>query len=345
MSISSIFFNQQEKRSKAVVRLLAQSILSQVLILLFIGIFAAIIGSSFKAFIEPATFGVYLFGSLASLMATMLSLKVAARYFDKRNLIDYILKFDGLWLRNLVIGLTMGLVLAACVFFIEWLNGWVTIDDTFVANDSEAGFMLSFLVVLIFFVVVGITEELVFRGYIIKNVAEGLYGKKISPKNAVMSAVVISSTVFGLVHAGNPEVSVVSIINIIFAGLFMGLFYVWTGSLALPIGLHITWNFSVGNIFGFPVSGMTSLTETATVFQITQSGPEFWTGGKFGPEGGLVYLLVWLVGAGVLWLWVKNQNDRGEIYRQLAVYESTTAEVVLDDADDSTKTVTQSPPD
>jgi hypothetical protein len=63
------------------------------------------IGSDVKAFMTPSSFGEYLFGSLSSLLATLLSLKVAARFLDKRNLIDYILKFDGDWLRNLIIGL------------------------------------------------------------------------------------------------------------------------------------------------------------------------------------------------------------------------------------------------
>ena len=86
-------------------------------------------------------------------------------------------------------------------------------------------------------------------------------------------------------------------------GLFFGLGYVLTGQIALPIGLHFTWNFVQGNIFGFPVSGR--ITHATSLFLTQESGPDLWTGGAFGPEAGLLGLLAALAGAGVIVLWAR----------------------------------------
>ena len=81
-----------------------------------------------------------------------------------------------------------------------------------------------------------------------------------------------------------------AIFNIVAAGLMLGLPYLLTGKLGLSIGLHIGWNLFQGNVFGFPVSGFEP--SGATVFAIEQAGPPILTGGAFGPEGGLLGLLV-----------------------------------------------------
>jgi membrane protease YdiL (CAAX protease family) len=76
-------------------------------------------------------------------------------------------------------------------------------------------------------------------------------------------------------------------------GLFLGLSYILTGDLAIPIGIHIAWNFFEGNVFGFPVSGVDS---HLSLIATGQTGPIAWTGGTFGPEGVLVGILAALLG-------------------------------------------------
>jgi hypothetical protein len=79
--------------------------------------------------------------------------------------------------------------------------------------------------------------------------------------------------------------------------------YLLTGELAIPIALHITWNFFQGNVFGFPVSG--TAVRAATFISIEQGGPDLWTGGAFGPEAGLLGLGAMIVGIFVIILWVR----------------------------------------
>jgi hypothetical protein len=70
-----------------------------------------------------------------------------------------------------------------------------------------------------------------------------------------------------------------------------------TRQLWLSIGLHFSWNFFLGPIFGFPVSGITSF----TLLQVEISGPDLFTGGAFGPEAGLVVLPAQALGFLIVW--------------------------------------------
>jgi hypothetical protein len=100
------------------------------------------------------------------------------------------------------------------------------------------------------------------------------------------------------------------------AGVFLGLAYVLTGELAIPIGLHITWNFFQGNVFGFPVSGGDF--SQATFIAIEQGGPDVWTGGAFGPEAGLMGIVAMLVGSGLIVLWVRWRRGSVGLHLPLA---------------------------
>ena len=169
---------------------------------------------------------------------------------------------------------------------------------------------------MVLFLCVGIYEELLSRGYQLKNMAEGLNYPGIGPRGAILLAWILSSSVFGLAHLANPGSTLVSTVNIAFAGLLLGVGYVLTGSLAIPIGLHITWNFFQGNVFGFPVSGMDDI--GATFFEISQGGPTSITGGAFGPEAGLVDIISSVVGSFLIVLWVRFRSGKATLETSIA---------------------------
>ena len=116
--------------------------------------------------------------------------------------------------------------------------------------------------------------------------------------------------------------------NLMVAGLFLGLGLVLTGRLGLPIGLHISWNFFQGNVFGFPVSGNDYA--AATFLAIRQGGPDLWTGGAFGPEAGLIGIGAILLGCGLTVLWVRFSYGRVALYRPYALYAPPHAGTVED---------------
>jgi membrane protease YdiL (CAAX protease family) len=240
---------------------------------------------------------------------------------DRRRFADLGFHFTSLWWSDLGYGLFLGALLMAGIFLVELAAGWVTITDTFAS--PRLPFPISISLSLLTFVYVGIQEELLSRGYHLRNFAEGFNHPRLSPRRALFIGYLLSSAIFGLLHLSNPNATWYSTFNIFLAGLFLGLGYVLTGELALPIGLHITWNFFQGRVFGFPVSGTTSDT---SFIAINQGGPALFTGGAFGPEAGLLGLLAMFLGSLLTVAWVRRTRGKAKLREELAVYQRRAAE-------------------
>ena len=122
----------------------------------------------------------------------------------------------------------------------------------------------------------GFAEELLIRGVVFRLVEESL---------GSWLAVVLSATLFGLLHGLNPGATVVSTLAIALeAGVLLAAAYVYSRRLWLPIGLHIGWNFTESGLFGATVSGYGS----RGLLRNDLHGPAILTGGAFGPEASIV---------------------------------------------------------
>jgi len=130
-------------------------------------------------------------------------------------------------------------------------------------------------------------EEILFRGYALQVMAEA---------RGPAVAIGLSAVVFGLAHSANPGVGRLALLNTGLAGILLGVMYWRTFSIWLVTGAHLGWNAVMGLAADLPVSG---LVLEAPVLRASVSGPEIWTGGSYGPEGGLVLTLVTLVG--IVW--------------------------------------------
>ncbi|CAN5550166.1 hypothetical protein BH24ACT21_BH24ACT21_10100 [soil metagenome] len=319
-----IFFEERERRPRAVWRLLAQVVIFQSATFLFLAPLTAIwfVASSPETLsggsVETLTRSpvILLFSSVSSLGAIFLSLWLAGRFLDRRPTKDFGLRLNGGWWLDLSFGLALGAVLMSGIFLVEISFGWVRVEGAFVSRLPDTSFWIALALPVVFFLCVGVYEELFSRGYQLLNMAEGLNYPFLGPRSAIVLAWVLSSSIFGVLHLGNPNATLLSAFNIALAGLLLGAGYILTGQLAIPIGLHITWNFFQGTVFGFPVSGLEPI--GASFLSTEQSGPDLWTGGAFGPEAGLMDPIATLIGISLIALWIRLRQGRVGIHPPLA---------------------------
>ncbi len=240
-----------------------------------------------------------------STLVTVVSVWLAGRLLDRRTFADFGFHLQREWWLDLGFGLALGAALMLCIFLVEWAAGWLTVTG-FARTDGQP-FVWGIASGLLAFVAVGFYEELLSRGYQLHNLAEGLSFRPLGRRWGLIGAWILSSAIFGALHAANPSATARSTTFLVLAGLFLGLGYILTGELALPIGLHVTWNFFQGNVFGFPVSG---LQLGASFIAISQQGPELITGGAFGPEAGLVGVGAMLLGSLATLGWVRWRRGK-----------------------------------
>jgi membrane protease YdiL (CAAX protease family) len=195
--------------------------------------------------------------------------------------------------RDLFAGFLIATLMVFLIYLIERLAGWITITGISLNQAPAVEVLLAMLIMLIVFLVTGWQEELYFRGYLLTNLNEGL------PASA---GILLSSLLFGLVHLGNPNPTILSVVGIALFGLLMVFSLLRSGSLWLPIGLHAGWNFIEGPLLGFPVSGLS----TYRLFQTQIEGNPLLTGGAFGPEAGLVLLPALALGTGLIWIYTRS---------------------------------------
>jgi membrane protease YdiL (CAAX protease family) len=256
-----------------------------------------------------------LVSGVAGLVVAILTVWLSGRFLDRRPFSEFGFRLGAGWWLDLFFGLVLGALLMTVVFLVELGLGWVKVTGAFEVPGG-APFVISILFPAATFVCVGLSEEMVSRGYQLKNAAEGLNYPALGPSGAILLAWISSSVFFGVLHADNPNATPISTLNIVLAGLMLGFGYVLSGELAIPIGLHITWNFFQGAVYGFPVSGFGAF--GPTLLTTEQGGPDLWTGGSFGPEGGLLVPGIMLLGMSLVALWTHLRTGKVSLHTPIA---------------------------
>jgi hypothetical protein len=210
-----------------------------------------------------ATIGIFATGMFANMLVM--------RIFDRRPLSDIGLGSGRGTGRNFALGVLSGGGSAALLLTAPLLAGTGHLVPR--AHSAFAWSSLFFYLITLLFGAAG--EEMVFRGY-----AFQLLIRKLGPFATVLPVGVL----FGLAHSFNPNSTTLSTVNTALWGILIGYAFLRTHDLWLPIGLHYGWN-AVLPLFGVNLSG---LTIDITRYYYRWDLAALWSGGDYGPEGGLL---------------------------------------------------------
>ncbi len=294
--LSYLFISPKEPRLRIIWRLLLHSGLTVALVLIIGSVLLAVamglglVGVNTDPSSSPLL-------NMIPLSAILLATWIARRVLDRRTFRSLGFRFNRHTLVDLAFGFALPGLLFGLIFAFEWAMGWIRVEGWAWETISPGQSVHALFTMLGLFIIVGIQEELLSRGYHLQNMAEAM---------SLQWAIFLSSAIFAVLHAQNPFFNIGSLMGLLAAGYFLAFAWVRTRNLWLPIGLHIGWNFFEGSVFGFPVSGLQGF----SLIRQTVVGPELATGGTFGPEAGLVVFPAIILGGFLVWFYTRNRAIR-----------------------------------
>ncbi len=192
------------------------------------------------------------------------------------------------WLRDLVIGSAIGFVSLAIAVGIAAAGKGLAFSINGAALLALTRSLLGSATLLF---VAALAEEAMFRGYPLQT---------LSRAKLVWLGILLTSVPFGLVHLTNPNVApVTTFTNTVLAGIWLAAAYLKTRSLWLPLGVHWSWNWTLGAFFGLPISGLNLVSNP--LLRATDTGPAWLTGGAYGIEGGVACTVALVISTIFLW--------------------------------------------
>lgn len=162
----------------------------------------------------------------------------------------------------------------------------------------------------VFFLPQSLSEELMSRGYLFATAREAMGWK---------GALLLTSAIFGALHSWNPGANLLAIAVVTLAGIFLGGILLLTDSLYAAWMAHFAWNWSMAAVLHTAVSG---LPFTAPGYELVDNGPDWATGGSWGPEGGAAAAIGMMAGLWLLLAWRRrrtpamNETQRVETWQR-----------------------------
>ena len=235
----------------------------------------------------------YLIGMLLSDIVMMLIVFLFCRFIQKRKLrtLGFIKK--GM-LKEYGLGMLLGFAFFSVCVLLGVLFGGLKIEG--ISPEFSIGIFVAYL---LGYMVQGMTEEVLCRGYFL-----GSYARRYP----VYAAVLANSLLFASLHLLNSGISVLAFINITLFGIFASIYFIRRGSIWGIGAFHSIWNLVQGNFYGIKVSG----TPVGNTLFTTQAiaGKSLWNGGDFGMEGSLICTIV--LTCGIIFLYTRKNKDAVE---------------------------------
>ena len=235
----------------------------------------------------------YMIGMLLSDIVMMLIVFLFCRFIQKRKLrtLGFIKK--GM-LNEYGLGMLLGFAFFSVCVLLGVLFGGLKIEG--ISPEFSIGIFVAYL---LGYMVQGMTEEVLCRGYFL-----GSYARRYP----VYAAVLANSLLFASLHLLNSGISVLAFINITLFGIFASIYFIRRGSIWGIGAFHSIWNLVQGNFYGIKVSG----TPVGNTLFTTQAiaGKSLWNGGDFGMEGSLICTIA--LTCGIIFLYTRKNKDAVE---------------------------------
>jgi uncharacterized protein len=194
-------------------------------------------------------------------------------------------------LRNFLAGLFSGVTCLSLLVFVLSKAGLLVIDARllFGAEASRYG-----AIWLLCFLLVGLLEEYLTRGYLLFTLTRGLAGiynwlfqTRHSKALGFWTAALVLSILFGLGHGNNPGESPIGLLSAGLASLVFCLSLWRSGSLWWAIGCHAAWDWAQSFLYGVADSGLMTQHHLLKTHPL---GSPLMSGGTTGPEGSIFVL-------------------------------------------------------
>ncbi len=192
------------------------------------------------------------------------------------------------WLVKYLRGAVLGILMIVAAVGLSVVFGFVALEGSGIELGVAIG---GSMLLLVGWIVQGAAEEALFRGFLLP-----IIGTRYGPVLGVLT----SSVLFAMLHLFNANLSLLAVFNLILFGLFAAFYALREGGMWGIFAIHSLWNWAQGNLFGMEVSGLP--VQLDAILKLKETGPNWFTGGAFGPEGGIAVTLVLLVGIIALWL-------------------------------------------
>jgi hypothetical protein len=201
---------------------------------------------------------------------------ILARFIDRKPLTSFGLTLNGAG-RRFPIGLLCGFVSLSFLVGLLALSRAFSLDGLAIRGPAILEYGALWALV---FLLVGLSEELITRGYLLFALTRGI---------GFWPAAVLLAALFAAGHIGNPGENAIGIAAAGFIGLVLAWSLKWTGSLWWAIGFHAAWDWAESYFYGVPDSGGLA---PGHLFTSSHQGPVWLSGGSAGPEGSALVFVV-----------------------------------------------------
>lgn len=185
-----------------------------------------------------------------------------------------------------LLGIFIGFALNGMCILIAWLHG-----DIKLVFDSFRP--ISFILIFVCVFIQSSAEEFVCRGFLYQRLRRSYQQPAV--------AIIGNAVFFGLIHWGNPGITVLAIINLIALGILCSLMVYYLDSIWCAMAFHTAWNFTQNILFGLPNSG---LVLPYSVFKLDASTAtdSIAYDVKFGIEGTLFVTIMMMIASIILYV-------------------------------------------